>query len=149
MSRKDEFSTPILNSIKRLGKATRDQLLDSTSGIKKQQVDNAIKTLIRRGAIQNISATPSPAIYTADMTIKAPPRVKRERQPKAEIQAPQKYVGIVAQGTMINKMAGVYVPTRTQPMRPGATDHESCMSRRADGLVRHTGQYIAIGVKAK
>ena len=149
MSRKDEFSTPILNIIKRLGKATREQLLDNTSGIKKQQVDNAIKTLIRRGAIQNISATPRPAIYTDNMTIKAPPRVKRERKPKAEIQASDKYVGIVVPGTMIDKMSGVYVPTRTQPMRPGATDHESCMSRRADGHKPYTGEFLTLGVKAK
>lgn len=149
MSRKDEFSTPILNSIKRLGKATRDQLLDNISGIKKQQVDNAIKTLVRRGAIQNVSATPRPAIYTADMTIKAPPRVKLARKPKAKSQTPEKYVGIVAPGTMIDKMAGVYVPTRTQPMRPGATDHESCMSRRADGHKPYTGEFLTLGVKAK
>ena len=149
MSRKDEFSTPILNSIKRLGKATREQLLDNTSGIKKQQVDNAIKTLIRRGAIQNISATPRPAIYTADMTIKSPPRVKLVRKPKAESQTPEKYVGIVAPGTMIDKMSGVYVPTRTQPMRPGAMDHESCMSRRADGHKPYTGEFLTLGVKAK
>ena len=149
MSRKDEFSTPILNSIKRLGKATREQLLDNTSGIKKQQIDNAIKTLVRRGAIQNIRATPRPAIYTADMTIKSPPRVKQERKPNAEIQAPQKYVGIVAPGVMINKMAGVYMPTRTQPMRPGAMDHESCKSMRADGLKPYTGQFLTLGVKAK
>lgn len=149
MSRKDEFSTPILNSIKRLGKATREQLLDNTSGIKKQQVDNAIKTLVRRGAIQNISATPRPAIYTANMTIKAPPRVKLVRKPKAESQTPEKYVGIVAPGTMIDKMSGVYVPTRTQPMRPGATDHESCMSRRADGHKPYTGEFLTLGVKAK
>ena len=149
MSRKDEFSTPILNSIKRLGKATREQLLDNTSGIKKQQVDNAIKTLIRRGAIQNVSTTPRPAIYTADMTIKAPPRVKQERKPKAESQTPEKYVGIVAPGTMIDKMAGVYMPTRTQPMRPGAMDHEACMSRRADGRKPYTGEFLTLGVKAK
>lgn len=149
MSRKDEFSTPILNSIKRLGKATRDQLLDNNHSIKKQQVDNAIKTLIRRGAIQNVSTTPRQAIYTADMTIKLPPRVKQERQPKAESQTPEKYVGIVAPGTMIDKMAGVYVPTRTQPMRPGAMDHESCMSRRADGHKPYTGEFLTLGVKAK
>ena len=149
MLRKDEFSTPILNSIKRLGKATRDQLLDNTSGIKKQQVDNAIKTLVRRGAIQNVSATPRPAIYTADMTIKAPPRVKLVRKPKAESQTLEKYVGIVAPGTMIDKMSGIYMPTRTQPMRPGATDHESCMSRRADGHKPYTGEFLTLGVKAK
>ena len=150
MSRKDEFSTPILSIIKRLGKATREQLLDNTSGIKKQQVDNAIKTLIRRGAIQNVSATPRPAIYTADMAIKSPPRVKHVRQPKTEKnQAPQKYVGIVAPGTIFDKMAGVYVPTRTQPMRPGAMDHEACMSRRTDGFKPYTGEFLTLGVKAK
>lgn len=149
MSRKDEFSTPILSIIKRLGKATREQLLDNTSGIKKQQLDNAIKTLVRRGAVQNISSTPRPAIYTADMTIKAPPRVKLVRKPKAKSQTPEKYVGIVAPGTMINKMDGVYVPTRTQPMRPGAMDHEACMSLRADGHKPYTGEFLTLGVKAK
>ena len=55
----------------------------------------------------------------------------------------------LAPGTMIKKMAGVYVPTRTQPMRPGALDHEACKSRRADGLVPYSGQYIATGVTEK
>ena len=55
----------------------------------------------------------------------------------------------LAPGTMINKMAGVYVPTRTQPMRPGAMDHEACMSRRTDVLVPYSGQYIATGVTEK
>lgn len=61
----------------------------------------------------------------------------------------KKCIGHVTPGQLVSKMSGIYVPTRTQPMRPGATDHEFCMSRRAAGLVRHTGQYIAIGVKAK
>ena len=150
MSRADEFSAPILEIIKRLGKATRDQLLDDSGlGIKKQQVDNAIKTLVRRGAIQNISATPRPAIYTADMTVKTSPRAKQVRKLKSDDPVPEKYVGIIAPGTMINKMAGVYVPTRTQPMRPGATDHEACMSRRADGHKPYTGEFLTLGVKAK
>ena len=55
----------------------------------------------------------------------------------------------LAPGTMINKMEGVYVPTRTQPMRAGAMDHEACMSRRADSLVPYSGQYIATGVTEK
>ena len=55
----------------------------------------------------------------------------------------------LAPGIMINKMAGVYVPTRTQPMRAGAMDHESCKSRRADSLVPYSGQYIATGVTEK
>ena len=56
----------------------------------------------------------------------------------------------LAPGTMIDKMSGVYVPTRTQPMRPGAMDHESCMSRRADGgLVPYSGEFLTLGVKAK
>lgn len=150
MSRADEFSTPILEIIKRLGKATRDQILDDSShGIKKQQADNAIKTLVRRGAIQNISTTPRPAIYTADMTVKTPPRVKQVRKLKSDDPVPEKYVGIIAPGTMINKMAGVYVPTRTQPMRPGAMDHEACKSLRTDGLKPYTGQFLTLGVKAK
>ena len=150
MSRADEFSAPILEIIKRLGKATRDQLLDDSGhGIKKQQVDNAIKTLVRRGAIQNISATPRPAIYTADMTVKTSPRAKQVRKLKSDDPVPEKYVGIIAPGTMINKMAGVYVPTRTQPMRHGAMDHEACMSRRANDLVPYSGQYIATGVTEK
>lgn len=150
MSRADEFSTPILEIIKRLGKATRDQILDDSGhGIKKQQVDNAIKTLVRRGAIQNISATPRPAIYAADMTIKTSPRSKQVRKLKSDDPVPEKYVGIIAPGIMINKMAGVYVPTRTQPMRPGAMDHEACKSLRTDGLKPYTGQFLTLGVKAK
>lgn len=150
MSRADEFSAPILEIIKRLGKATRDQILDDSShGIKKQQADNAIKTLVRRGAIQNISTTTRPAIYTADMTVKTSPRAKQVRKPKSDSQTPDKYVGIIAPGTMINKMAGVYVSTRTQPMRPGAMDHEACKSLRTDGLKPYTGQFLTLGVKAK
>ena len=55
----------------------------------------------------------------------------------------------LAPGTMINKMSGVYVPTRTQPMRPGAMDHEACKSLRADGLKPYTGQLLTLGVKEK
>jgi hypothetical protein len=55
----------------------------------------------------------------------------------------------LAPGTMIDKMSGVYVPTRTQPMRPGAMDHEACMSRRADGHKAYTGEFLTLGVKAK
>ena len=55
----------------------------------------------------------------------------------------------LAPGMMIDKMSGVYVPTRTQPMRPGATDHEACMSRRADGHKPYTGEFLTLGVKAK
>lgn len=57
--------------------------------------------------------------------------------------------GPVTPGQLVSKMSGVYVPTRTQPMRPGAMDHEACMSRRADSLVPYSGQYIATGVKSK
>ena len=55
----------------------------------------------------------------------------------------------LAPGAMIDKMSGVYVPTRTQPMRPGAMDHEDCKSLRADGLKPYTGQFLTLGVKAK
>ena len=143
----DEFATKVLDAIKRLGRATSAQLQEAISGIKPQQVENGVKTLIRRKQIQNVSGNAHKATYTADMSIIAPPRVKKARKPKKE--EPEKYVGIITPGQMINKMAGVYVPTRTQPMRPGAMDHEACMSRRSDGLVPYSGQYIATGVKSK
>lgn len=143
----NEFATKVLDAIKRLGRATSAQLQEEISSIKQHQVENGVKTLIRRRQIQNISGNAHKATYTADMSIIAPPRVKKVRKPKKE--EPEKYSGIITPGTMINKMSGVYVPTRTQPMRPGAMDHEACMSRRSDSLVPYSGQYIATGVKSK
>lgn len=143
----DEFATKVLDAIKRLGLATSAQLQEAISGIKPHQVENGVKTLIRRKQIQNISGNAHKATYTADMTIAAPPRVKKARKLKKDV--PEKYPGIITPGRMIDKMSGVYVPTRTQPMRPGAMDHEACMSRRADGLAPYSGQYIATGVKSK
>ena len=143
----DEFATKVLDAIKRLGQATSAQLQDEISGIKPHQVENGVKTLIRRRQIQNVSGNAHKATYTADMTIAAPPRVKKARKQKQE--EPEKYSGIITPGQMINKMAGTYVPTRNQPIRPGALDHEACMSRRPDGLVPYSGQYIATGVTEK
>lgn len=143
----DEFSTKVLDAIKRLGRATRAQLQEEISGIKPHQVENGVKTLIRRRQIQNVSGNAYKATYTDDMSIIAPPRVKKARKQKEE--ETEKYVGVITPGTMINKMACVYVPTRTQPMRPGALDHEACKSRPADSLVPYSGQYIATGVTEK
>ena len=143
----DEFATKVLDAIKRLGQATSAQLQDEISGIKPHQVENGVKTLIRRKQIQNISGNAHKATYTADMSIIAPPRVKKARKPKME--EPEKYSGIITPSRMIDKMAGFYVPTRTQPMRPGAMDHEACKSLRADGLKPYTGQFLTLGVKAK
>lgn len=143
----DEFSTKVLDAIKRLGRATRAQLQEEISGIKPHQVENGVKTLIRRRQIQNVSGNACKATYTADMSIIAPPRVKKARKQKEE--ETEKYVGVITPGTMINKMSGIYVPTRTQPMRPGAMDHEACKSLRTDGLKPYTGQFLTLGVKAK
>ena len=143
----DEFATKVLEVIKRLGRATSAQLREAISGIKPHQVENGVKTLIRRKQIKNVSGNAHKATYTADMSIIAPPRVKKARKQKQE--EPEKYSGIITPGQMINKMAGVYVPTRTQPMRPGAMDHEACMSRRADGHKPYTGEFLTLGVKAK
>lgn len=81
-----------------------------------------------------------PRHHSAHEDEEKPPKKQLKKVPPTDNLAP---------GTMINKMAGVYVPTRTQPMRPGATDHESCMSRRADGHKPYTGEFLTLGVKAK
>lgn len=141
-------STEVLAVIQKNGKATMQQIRDELRGMSYSEVENAIKTLRKSKKVQNISKQAHVAIYTADMTAVSPYRPSKERDPMTG-KPMKKCSGPVTQGLLINKMSGIYAPTRTQPMRPGATDHESCMSRRADGLVRHTGQYIAMGVKAK
>ena len=144
----NDNSTAIFSVIQKLGKATMQQIRDDLRSMTYNEVENAIKTLRKSKRVQNISDQAHVAIYTADMTAVAPYRPSKERDPMTG-KPLKKCSGPVTHGQLVSKMAGVYVPTRTQPMRPGATDHESCMSRRADGLVRHTGQYIAMGVKSK
>lgn len=141
-------STEVLAVIQKMGKATMQQIRDELRGMTYNEVENAIKTLRKSKKVQNISDQAHVAIYTADMNAVSPYRPSKERDPMTG-KPMKKCSGPVTPGLLINRMSGVYVPTRTQPMRPGATDHEACMSRRADGLVRHTGQYIAMGVKAK
>lgn len=136
-------STEVLAVIQKNGKATMQQISDELRSMTHNEVENAIKTLRKSKKVQNISDQAHVAIYTSDMTAVSPYRPSKEREPMTG-KPLKKGSGPVTPGQLVSKMAGVYVPTRTQPMRQGATDHESCMSRRADGLVRHTGQYIAI-----
>ena len=141
-------STEVLAVIQKMGKATMQQIRDELRGMTYNEVENSIKTLRKSKKVQNISDQAHVAIYTSDMTAVAPYRPSKERGPMTG-KPLKKCSGPVTPGQLVSKMAGVYVPTRTHPMRPGAMDHESCMSRRADGLVRHTGQSIAMGVKSK
>lgn len=141
-------STEVLAAIQKMGKSTMQQIRDELRGMTYNEVENAIKTLRKSKKVQNVSDKAHVAIYTADMTAVSPYRPSKERDPITG-KPLKKCSGPVTPGQLVSKMSGVYVPIRTQPMRPGAMDHESCMSRRADGLVRHTGQYIAMGVKAK
>lgn len=144
----NEKSNAVFSVIKKMGKATMQQIRDELRGMTYNEVENAIKTLRKSKNVQNISDQPHVAIYTADMNAVSPYRPSKERDPMTG-KPMKKCSGPVTPGQLVSKTSGVYVPTRTQPMRPGATDHESCMSRRAGGLVRHTGKYIAMGVKAK
>ena len=144
----NDNSTAVFSVIQKLGKATMQQIRDELRSMTYNEVENAIKTLRKSKKVQNISDQAHVAIYTADMAAVAPYRPSKEREPMKG-KPLKKGSGPVTPGHLVSKMSGVYVPTRTQPMRPGSMDHESCMSRRPDGLVRHTGQYIAMGVKAK
>ena len=121
-----------------------------------ESVRYAIALLHKEGKLKNVGrhnayrwALPS---YVTDVN-PIPPRhhSARKDEEKPPKKQPKKVppTDNLAPGMMINKMSGVYVPTRTQPMRPGAMDHEACMSRRADCLVPYSGQYIATGVTEK
>jgi hypothetical protein len=141
-------STEVLAVIRKNGKATMQQIRDELRGLTCSEVENAIKTLRKSKKVQNISDQAHVAIYTADMTAVAPYRPSKERDPMTG-KPLRKCSGPVTPGQLVSKMSGIYVPTRTQPMRPGAMDHEACMSRRADSLVPYSGQYIATGVTEK
>jgi hypothetical protein len=141
-------STEVLAVIRKNGKATMQQIRDELRGLTCSEVENAIKTLRKSKKVQNISDQAHVAIYTADMTAVSPYRPSKERDPMTG-KPLRKCSGPVTPGQLVSKMSGIYVPTRTQPMRPGALDHEACMSRRADSLVPYSGQYIATGVTEK
>ncbi len=47
----------------------------------------------------------------------------------------------IAPGTLINKMAGTYTPSRASPMRPGADDHLQHPSRRNDVRIEHRAPF--------
>ena len=153
--KKNEFSAAVYETICKLGRASIMDLEVYHPEMTKQRLSNAAKTLVRAGKTQNVSSNAHVAIYTADMNA-IPPRLsarfseekqdsikEQAKQPKPQNNSP------VAPGWLISKMDGVYVPTRTQPMRPGAMDHEACMSRRADGHKPYTGEFLTLGVKAK
>lgn len=144
----NDNSTAVFAVIQKLGKATMQQIRDELRSMTYNEVENAIKTLRRSKRVQNISDQAHVAIYTADMTAVAPYRPSKEREPMTG-KPLKKGSGPVTPGQLVSKMSGVYVPTRTQPMRPGATDHEACMSRRADGHKPYTGEFLTLGVKAK
>ena len=141
-------STEVLAVIQKNGKATMQQIRDELRGMTYNEVENAIKTLRKSKKVQNISDQAHVAIYTADMTAVAPYRPSKERDPMTG-KPLKKCSGPVTPGQLVSKMSGVYVPTRTQPMRLGAMDHESCMSRRADGHKPYTGEFLTLGVKTK
>ena len=141
-------STEVLAVIQKMGKATMQQIRNELSGMAYNEVENAIKTLRKSKKVQNVSDQAHVAIYTADMTAVSPHRPSKERDPMTG-KPLKKGSGPVTPGLLINRMSGVYVPTRTQPMRPGAMDHEACMSRRADGHKPYTGEFLTLGVKAK
>lgn len=144
----NDKSTAVFAVIRKIGKATMQQIRDELRDMTRNEVENAIKALRKSKKIQNISGQAHVAIYTADMTAVSPYRPSKERDPMTG-KPLKKCSGPVTPGQLVSKMSGVYVPTRTQPMRPGATDHESCMSRRADGHKPYTGEFLTLGVKAK
>lgn len=144
----NDNSTAVFSVIQKMGKATMQQIRDELRGMSCNEVENAIKTLRKSNKVQNISDQAHVAIYTADMTAVSPYRPSKERDPMT-CKPLKKGSGPVTPGLLINRMSGVYVPTRTQPMRPGAMDHEACMSRRADGHKPYTGEFLTLGVKAK
>lgn len=144
----NDNSTAVFAVIQKIGKATMQQIRDELRDMTYNEVENAIKTLRKSKKVQNISDQAHVAIYTSDMNAVSLYRPSKERDPMTE-KPLKKCSGPVAPGLLINRMSCVYVPTRTQPMRPGALDHEACKSRRADGLVPYSGQYIATGVTEK
>ena len=144
----NDNSTAVFAVIQKMGKATMQQIRDELRSMTYNEVENAIKTLRRSKRVQNIGDQAHVAIYTADMNAVAPYRPSKEREPMTG-KPLKKGSGPVTPGQLVNKMSGVYVPTRTQPMRAGATDHEACMSRRADGHKPYTGEFLTLGVKAK
>ena len=144
----NDNSTAVFAVIQKMGKATMQQIRDELRGMTYNEVENAIKTLRKSKKVQNISDQAHVAIYTADMNAASPCRPSKEREPMTG-KPLKKGSGPVTPGQLVNRMSGVYVPTRTQPMRPGSTDHESCMSRRADGHKPYTGEFLPLGVKAK
>ena len=121
-----------------------------------ESVRYAVDLLRKEGKIKNVGRHNAARWALHSYVMQTEPVTVRRRYVKTQDDEQQKKpvkkepaTDNLAPGTMINKMAGVYVPTRLQPMRPGSMDHEACMSRRADGLVPYTGQVLTLGVKEK
>lgn len=138
----------------------KDQPIGSAEIISKnpdQKIDTiryCIKALRDGGKIKNVGnikvASWVLASYKTDEIAITKPRqiyAKPRVVTKKQVKAPEN--DNLAPGVLISKMDGVYVPTRAQPMRPGASDHEACPSLRADGRKPFTGQVLTLGVKAK
>lgn len=121
-----------------------------------ESVRYAIALLHKEGKLKNVGRQNAyrwalPDYVTEVQSIPTRHHSSRDDEEKPPKKQPKKVppTDNLAPSTMIDKMAGVYVPTRTQPMRPGAMDHEACMSRHADGHKPYTGEFLTLGVKAK
>ena len=121
-----------------------------------ESVRYAIALLHKEGKLKNVGRHNAYRWALPDYVTEIEPIAPRHHSAREDEEKPPKKqpkkvppTDNLAPGTMIDKMSGVYVPTRTQPMRPGAMDHEACMSRRADGLKPYTGEFLTLGVKAK
>lgn len=146
----------ILHLLERRQPMTTAELVAHNTECRTESVRYSIDLLRKDKKVKNIGRHNAALWALQDYTAEEEPVTKRYHSGRAEPNAlPKKLIkktpatDNLAPGTMISKMAGVYVPTRTQPMRPGAMDHEACMSLRTDGLKPYTGEFLTLGVKAK
>jgi len=146
----------VLRLLKRHQPMTTAELVAQNAECRFESVRYSIDLLRKDNKVKNVGRHNSALWALSDYVMLTEPVTKRHHSSRSEPCAlPKKLIkkkpqtDNLAPGIMINKMAGVYVPTRTQPMRPGAMDHEACKSLRTDGLKPYTGQFLTLGVKAK
>ena len=146
----------VLRLLARHQPMTTAELVAHNTDCRTESVRYSIDLLRKDNKVKNVGRHNAALWALSDYVMPTEPVTKRHHSSRAEPRAlPKKLIkknpptDNLAPGIMINKMAGVYVPTRTQPMRPGAMDHEACKSLRADGLKPYTGQFLTLGVKAK
>ena len=146
----------VLRLLKRHQPMTTSELVAQNADCRFESVRYSIDLLRKDGKLKNVGRHNAALWALSDYVMPTEPVTKRHHSSRAEPRAlPKKLLkkkpptDNLAPGVMIDKMAGVYVPTSTQPMRPGAMDHEACMSRRADGHKPNTGEFLTLGVKAK